>query len=190
MTEMSKESDIVCFSAKTRVCLPDGSSAEIAKTNVGDSVLSYDQASRILVAARVETVVSSFHTEHVVLGLEDGCTLECTSDHPLWIDGKGWCAVDPRHNAENYGLATNRLLPRDKLCVLRDDLLKPVAIREVNVVKKSSTMFVIGTGSKHTFFANGILAHDENVGRLNLSSVAGVNAVTVQSGSHSEPALA
>jgi len=105
---------------------------------------------------------------------EDGTTLSCTDDHPLWVNNKGWCVVNPCKTIKNYGFFTQRLSISDKLLVLRNGSLKPVALKSIESVTRLSKMWIIGTGDNHTFFANCVLAYDENVGSLNLKKALGV----------------
>lgn len=174
MRTESAESNFICFAEDTHIGLADGSSTTIANICVGESIFAYDEASDELVVVRVETVASSFHTRHVVLSLDDGTTLACTEDHPLWVDNKGWCAVESHKAEENYGLATKHLSIDDKLLVIRNGVLMPVGLRSIEPVLRPSRMWIIGTGGNHTFFANGVLAHDENVASLDLSMTHGV----------------
>lgn len=183
------ESNIICFTDDTRIGLADGSSTMIANISVGESIFAYDQASGELVVVRVETVASSFHMCHVMLSLEDGTTLACTDDHPLWVDNKGWCVLEPGKALDNYGLATKRLLNGDKLLVLRDGLLRTGGLASIEPIVRPSRMWVIGTGSNHTFFTNGVLAHDENVGSLDLSRAHGVTVEKSTKRPYEEPAL-
>ncbi|PUB91412.1 MAG: hypothetical protein DBP01_02515 [gamma proteobacterium symbiont of Ctena orbiculata] len=106
--------------------------------------------------------------------MADGTNLSCTDDHPLWVENKGWCVVNPRKAAENYGLTTRRLLSGDRLLVLVGGSLKPVKLENIAFIERPSRMWIVGTDSNHPFFANGVLAHDENIGSLDLSDVSGV----------------
>ena len=189
MRTESTESNFVCFKGDTRVGLADGSSAMIANICVGESIFAYNQASDELVVVRVETIASSFHMCHVILSFEDGTILACTDDHPLWVDNKGWCVLEPGKALDNYGLATKHLSIGDKLLVLRNGLLRSVSLENIELVLRPSRMWVIGTGSNHTFFANGILAHDENVDSLDLTRANGVIVEKSISHPQEEPAL-
>nr|VFK57914.1 MAG: intein N-terminal splicing region [Candidatus Kentron sp. TUN]VFK66599.1 MAG: intein N-terminal splicing region [Candidatus Kentron sp. TUN] len=185
----STESNIVCFSADTSIDLADGSHVPIANIRVGNSILAYDQGSRGPLEVQVETIASSFHMRHAVLSLEDGTKLTCTDDHPLWVDNKGWCVVEPRKAAKNYGLTTKHLSSGDKLLVLRDGALKTVRLVNITSIIRPTRMWVIGTGKNHTFFANGVLAHDENIGSLDLSRIRGVIVEKFDERLYTKPAL-
>ena len=190
MNNGKRQSNIFCFVADTLVAMLDGSCKEIAKIKAGDSVLGFDRDSGRTITVEAGIVASSFHMRHVMLTFEDSTMLACTDDHPLWVSNKGWCVLEPGKALDNYGLATKCLSIGDKLLVLRNGLLRTVSLENIEQVLRPSRMWVIGTGSNHTFFANGVLAHDENVGSLELTRVHGVTVEKSNKRPCEEPALA
>jgi Ataxin-1 and HBP1 module (AXH). len=157
---------ILCLGKGTKVLMADLTYKEIETVQVGDIVASFNVRTSVIHESRVGRTASSEHASISRLTLEGGIRLECTSDHPVWIHGKGWCATDPKEAMENYGEIVLPLLTGDACLAQENGALIRLHITAIDTLVGWFEMYVIDGGNEHCFFANNILVHDENVALL------------------------
>lgn len=158
--------NILCVGRKSLVLMGDGSTKPIDRVAIGEVVTTGSGDGSGMGLAVVEKVAVSVHFDVKRVVFENGGVLDCTPDHPIWVCGKGWCAVDAEMAFENYGERCRRLVRGDQ-CLRRDgrgvSRTQVVSIEDLPGVHE---MYVVSAGEDHSFFANGILVHDENVAML------------------------
>lgn len=88
--EVAKEG---CFVAGTPVTMADGSSKPIEQVKEGEEVLSRDEATGKTSTKRVEKTFRRTADETLVLHFENGSIVEATTEHPFYVEGKGFVAA-------------------------------------------------------------------------------------------------
>ena len=83
-----------CFTANTPVVMADGTRKPIAQIKVGDMVLSRDAASGVTAAKRVSHTFVHRGEATLNLPLTNGERIETTSEHPFYVQGRGWTPAD------------------------------------------------------------------------------------------------
>ncbi|MDD5342586.1 MAG: polymorphic toxin-type HINT domain-containing protein [Patescibacteria group bacterium] len=134
-----------CFGAGTKVLLADGQSKPIEAITVGDRIMAgAGDSFGALKPAVVQGVSSHFVNEYMVVN----GSLVVTPEHPLYVNGK-W------QPAGNLKLGDS-LLTKDGTSQL---------ITSVETIKdKAILVYNLVVGTYHTYFADGILAHNAEKG--------------------------
>lgn len=134
---------LCCFTPYTLITMADGSRKAIIDIEVGEE---------ILVANGIEEVISILIRENrpmYKLIFEDSRTLELSCDHPVYVEGKGYCSVAPQEEYKSIG-ASNQLEKGDYVETEGSILIKLVDIQPLDFTDKVYTL-----GNSH-FFAEGV----------------------------------
>lgn len=165
-----KYSNILCFAGKTLIKKANGQDSVISELKVGELIKTYNFETVQLVDKPILRIAKSFHSVISKILLSDNTEIICTSDHPIYIVGKGWCSVNTKDVFTNYGVNVNSIKEGDKcLGFERNSLLKEMEIVSIETLVGDFEMFAIAT-ENNNFIANNILVHDENLAVLNLSN--------------------
>lgn len=92
------------------------------------------------------------HVDYTLIVLEtEHQRIECTPNHPIWVENKGWIAASVIKTGDNLMRAS---LCRDKVGMTK--------VKSVNVAIENSslTVYNIEVAENHNYFANGILVHN------------------------------
>ena len=140
-----------CFPALTRLTMATGELRGIAEIRSGERVLAYAPESKKFVGARVERVHAHPPAAYRKLQLEDGSVLRVTAEHPLHAAGQWRRAGD--------------LAPGDLISVLNrePDAVAITAVLSVEEIATSEPVYNLTVEEPHTFFADGVLAHNKNI---------------------------
>jgi hypothetical protein len=151
-----------CFAAGTKITMADGSYKNIEDVKVGDLVLSYNIKYNKFSSWRVKFLSQPMHP---VYEINDGIIL-MTADHPLRIQKingqKTWGVVDLERGKKATRLGENiaKIELGDKLFTEKGKWIEVTKISfRPEVVR---TYDLISISGKQTYFANGILVHEEN----------------------------
>lgn len=136
-----------CFEASTPVSLADGRCLPIGEVSVGTRVLSWNELDGTLEARSVTAVHPGPPAPMLRIDCADGLRLHVTPPHRLMTAG-GW---------ERAGL----LKPGDVLRCLGDDGLRTLDIVAIEAVPARDPVFDLTVEATHTYFANGVLAHNK-----------------------------
>lgn len=158
---------IICFSKNVYIhtinCLKS-----IKNVKSGDIILTFNLALYQLQVFKCDMIASSLHHYANRIHFTNGTITESTLDHPYYVQGKGWCAVDGAMNEEHYGLSVGALEVGDRCICLENGVIGTTEVKEIETITGTFEMYNISGGENHNFFANGILAHDENLAELDL----------------------
>jgi len=151
-----------CFPAGTRITMADGTYKNIEDVQIGDPVLSYNLNDNQFTTWTVKNIAKPFH---YVWEINNGL-IRMTDDHPLRIkksDGlEAWGVL----NVEEGKLATRiddeivQLEKGDQLFTEDGKWIEIYAISFSSELVK--TYDLLSYSGRRTFFANGILVHEEN----------------------------
>lgn len=173
-----KQNKFVCFAKGSTVSTPSGLQV-IETVKPGDTIFSYDQNLYAVKQVIVEKIAISRHSVINKITFSDGTEVKSTTDHPYWVSGKGWCAVDNSSTIKNYGISVKELKVKDTCFVLKSGSLVDVQITNIETIIGDFKMYDISGGKNHCFFANGILVHDENLVDLQLEGAASIEFATL-----------
>jgi len=164
---LNARTDPSCFAKGTTVSTPNGLKV-IESLKKDDTVFSHNQNLNELEQVIVEKIAASRHSVINKITFSDGTVVKSTTDHPYWVSGKGWSAVDNSCTIENYGISVKELKVKDTCLILKNGSLEEVQIANIETIVGDFKMYDISGGENHCFFANGILVHDENLVDLQL----------------------
>ncbi len=161
-----------CFSAETRIALPDGSSRSIADLAVGDAVLGADGQINRIAAIHQPTLGN-----RALYAINDS-DFFVTDSHPFMTDD-GWKSIDPAATArEHIDLPVGRLRVGDRVQVLngvlavarggrlpdRTDIEVTASIVqriEPIAADPATQLFNLRLDGNQTYFANDLLVHNK-----------------------------
>jgi len=173
-----KNNKFVCFANGTTVVTPSGLKT-IESIRLYDTIFSYNQKTNVVEQVIVEKIAISHHYVINRITFSDSTEIKSTTDHPYWVSGKGWSAVDNSCTLENYGISVKQLLVKDKCLAFNNGALNEVHVTNIETIVGLFKMYVISGGKNHCFFANGMLVHDENLVDLQLEG-EGIEFTTIQ----------
>jgi hypothetical protein len=137
----------ICFPAGTMVATPDGDQA-IETLAAGSLVVSWSSDRGAPVTARVLHVKRRRARELLELTLGDGRTLRVSANHPLFVPARAdW-------------VPAGDLRAGNRLGVLADGQLSPVAITAIATRTTDVDVYDLSVESTHAYFAGGVLAHN------------------------------
>ena len=149
-----------CFIAGTSIAMSDGSTKNIEDVVIGDSVKSCDFTSYPAVIENkiVNGVLTKKVNEVVRYTFDDGSTVQCTLDHPLYENEHGWVSSMPLWSKERYQLDTNPIEVGSNIRTVDGSTKQVTAIDTI-----SGDVLVynlINIDKNHNYFANDTLAHN------------------------------
>jgi intein/homing endonuclease len=148
-----------CFVAGTKITLEDGSVKNIEDVKQGDIVSTFDLISNEIKYNKVNAVYSKEVNQIVEYKFDNGETLKCTIDHPIYIDGKGWSSYDETVSNKMYSL-------EQKVSTIQiGDVVKlhngTASIIEMNLIDENTIVYNLqDIEGNHNFFANNVLVHN------------------------------
>ena len=148
-----------CFVGGTEILLANGDVKLIENIVVGDVALTFNHDTNEVEEKEVEQVISKRVNKTVKYTFENGKTLQCTVDHPLYCNTcDSYCAFDPELAYKSYGLKVGQLEAGMELKTSEDSSLKISSIEEV---EESVVVYNLNkVEGNHNFYANGLLAHN------------------------------
>jgi hypothetical protein len=146
-----------CFTGDAQVSLGDGTCKAINGVRPGDQVLARCEGT--IGPALVLRVDSVIHDDLVRLRFNDGTELVCTDDHPIHVEGKGWCAVDPTRAQRE--LLVVPLEVGDVCLMLANGSTRTVLLTALSKEPAPRMTYNLTT-AQGSYFANGILVSDEH----------------------------
>lgn len=162
---MEKYSRILCLDGHSKISTLVGN-IPIKDIRPGMKVLSYDITNNKIVTDTVTAVAKSTHSRCATVNFDGASLLKMTLDHPLYVTGKGWCAVNKNDHEGMYGVQVKSLEERDACLMFVNDELRPTAVSRITVSDCSDAFYCLMTCHCHNFLANGIVAHDVNLMRF------------------------
>jgi intein/homing endonuclease len=98
--------------------------------------------------------------------LSDGTTIQCTEDHPIYVNGLGIASFDPESTEERYDVGTEDL-ERTVSKIKEGDKVKLIDGNESEIIAiipndlKGVPTCIIEVVDNHNFYANKILVHNK-----------------------------
>ena len=151
-----------CFVEGTLVSMADGTQLPIEDIKIGDLIQTYDTITTEIRNTKVMSVANPIHDDIVFINFSNGITNENTFDHPYYVKDRGWCSYSPQLTKERYNIETN-LLEIGDICYYGNEL-EEVTVKYIREeLGNRQTYTIDGLESGNTFFANGIVVHNEGL---------------------------
>jgi len=152
-----------CFPAGTKISMADGSLKNIEDVVVSDEVIAFNEGTGEQQEAKVLATHAPVADGYYQVN-ED--LLKVTDNHPLYVtkaNGESvWAAIDPAKASADHKVEAIQLEVGDKLHLVDGSLIEVEVLDyvegEVQVYNLSSIE------NCHTFYADGVLAHNKNEG--------------------------
>lgn len=134
-----------CFVAGTKITLSDGSIKNIEDVEVGESVMTYNEESKINEEGTVGDLKQHEVSSVIRLTLDNENIIVTTAEHPFYVEGN-W-------------IKASELQPLD-ICLKVDG--SESIISTVEVLDESHTVYnLLSVSDNHNFYANDILVHNK-----------------------------
>jgi hypothetical protein len=156
-------SNVLCLIKGTKVTLENGTLKNIEEIQIGDTILSYNIERKLTEIVTVKNTARAITNKIIRLKLSNGLRIDCTVDHPIFVNTKGWCSVDTNQTIINHNVLLGQLEVEQECLTLIDNTLSFSKIISIDRLSGKYAMFNISGGKNHCYFANGILVHDENL---------------------------
>lgn len=148
-----------CFVAGTSITLADGTIKKIEDIQAGDVVSTFDLEANTIVHNTVNAVLSKKVQNTVEYRFDNGETLRCTFDHPIYVVGKGWTSFNSELSNQAYSLE------QEVKQVEIGDTVKlyygEAKIAALTVYEEEVSVYNLqDIEGNHNFFANNILVHN------------------------------
>lgn len=171
--------NIFCFSPETEIRSNKGALL-ISRIEVGDSIMNSDPYEQSPVETRVVRTVVSSHSIIASLHFSNDKNVVCTLDHPFWVPEAGWSAIQNEVTERRFGLQTAQLSIGSRCTYFDGNRMMQVRLNAIKLLYGDYVMYDIAGATNGTFFANGFLVHDENLGCMDLRNIGQYEGVTVQ----------
>lgn len=167
-----------CFVAGTQVTMANNEWKAIEDVVVGDIVLSIDEDTKEIVESKVTGILSPKHDDLVMIKMEnDDFNVECTHDHPFYVQGKGWSSFKPELTITRYGdtfeevaqleagdeILVDPFTYTNKIEGVETSNLDFLEVKELidTTREKPIDTYIIEVENTSTFFANGLMTHNK-----------------------------
>ena len=148
-----------CFIAGTKIQMENGTTKNIEDVVIGDSILSFDFKSNEAKVSKVLNVFSKKIDKIVVYEFDNGGTLKSTTDHPIFVNGKGWSSYDNLLSNTLYtiGEPVQKIEIGDSVKLMN----KNVILDKITVVNEETKVYNLSEVEiNHNYFANDVLVHN------------------------------
>jgi intein/homing endonuclease len=139
--------------------MEDGTVKNIEDVIVGDVVSTFDLKENKIVSNIVNNVFSKEVNTIVKYVFENGESVKCTIDHPLFVVNKGWSSFSEELSNKLYSLEdTVKKIELNDIVKLYDGDTKIV---EIELLHEDVTVYNLqDIENNHNFFANNVLVHN------------------------------
>jgi intein/homing endonuclease len=144
----------------------DKSEINIEDLDRENEVLSYNEITGEQEVKKIAGI-RRYESNHIVTyELSDGTTIQCTEDHPIYVNGLGIASFDPESTEERYDVGTEDL-ERTVSKIKEGDKVKLIDGNESEIVAiipndlKGVPTCIIEVVDNHNFYANKILVHNK-----------------------------
>jgi len=151
-----------CFIKGTKILLNNGLEKNIEQIKPGDLILNTNLENFKVQTDTVYAIDSVIHNNLIELVLQNEVVITSTTDHPYYVQGKGWCSFDAKSTMTNYGIKTQELKWNDYCYVYFNSHLIRTKIHSIRRIKETRMTYNIsGLKNNSNYFANGILVSNE-----------------------------
>lgn len=148
-----------CFVEGTIVTLANGAKIAIEEVVVGMEVLTWNEASGQQEVGVVNGLIQPMRSDIISISF-DNESIECTTDHPLFVVGKGWASYNPSVTKINHNLDVAELVEGDMVLNESDEAIIINSIMPIMITNELQT-YNLSIEGNHTYYANGVLVHNK-----------------------------
>ena len=148
-----------CFVEGTLVTLANGAKIAIEEVVTGMEVLTWNEQSGQQEAGIVTDLIRPISSDIISIELNNE-SIECTTDHPLFVVGKGWASYNPVKTKEVHQMEVAELVDGDLVLNTSDEAVAIYSISPIITLVPIQTYNLTIEGN-HTYYANGILVHNK-----------------------------
>jgi len=150
-----------CFAAGTPVSMADGTEKAIEDVNVGDFVLTFNEATGQTEPAEVLELQQPVREGLYIVKFDNGKVLKVTNDHPL-MTKDGWAAIEVDAALKGYALTQIAPLVIGSEVMQKDGSY--AAVTSIGYEAGDVQTYTLKKVDKNrNFFANGFLAHNQKM---------------------------
>lgn len=169
-----------CFVADTQITMADGTFKPIQMVEVGDSVMCLTDpiSDDPVYEPGIVEEISQPKTDVIAVYTVGNTVIKCTPDHPVYVQNKGWCSLDPEATKQNHNLDVSIISVSDAVVFDQYHYGDPKAtdsntIEHIEIQQRPDTQTYNLSSVKdhHTYFANGVLVHNKRNGGGNNRAV-------------------
>ena len=148
-----------CFVAGTKITMENGNIKNIEDITAGDVVSTFDLKENKIVSNVVNNVFSKKVNTIVNYIFENGESVKCTIDHPLYVIDKGWSSFSDELSNTLYSLENKvAKIEIGDVVKLYDENTKIISI---DVIHEDVLVYNLqDIENNHNFFANNVLVHN------------------------------
>ena len=175
-----------CFLAGTKILMSDHSYKNIEDIEIGDEVISWDEANDKIITDKVVGIKTPIHNDFVKISVDGKDDIICTHDHPFLVKDKGWSSYNPQKTMDNYGgvyhfpnfedtFASVEPIQVDDIVFVHKDgdgsgeregglvetKITNIEEHKVNNASNRAQTYIFETELYHTFFAEDVLTHNK-----------------------------
>jgi hypothetical protein len=137
-----------CFTPDTFITMADGSIQSIDSIKVNDLIKVVNGVEKV-----TEVITRTNRTMYKII-FNDNRILNTSEDHPLFVEGKGFAAINPDLTIDYKDLGIAKQLNiNDNVVTINKNTIKIVKIEPINYID------TVYTFKNSQFFANGILVY-------------------------------
>jgi len=175
-----------CFLAGTKILMSDHSYKNIEDIEIGDEVISWDEANDKIITDKVVGIKTPIHNDFVKISVDGKDDIICTHDHPFLVKDKGWSSYNPQKTMDNYAgvyhfpnfedtFASVEPIEVDDIVFVHKDgdgsgeregglvetKITNIEEHKVNNASNRAQTYIFETELYHTFFAEDVLTHNK-----------------------------
>jgi intein/homing endonuclease len=150
-----------CFVAGTKITMEDGTVKNIEEVVSGDVVSTFDLKENKIVSNIVNNVFSKQVNTIVKYVFENGESVKCTIDHPLYVVNKGWSSFSEELSNKLYSIedSVKKIELFDVVKLYNGD----TKIIEIELIHEDVMVYNLqDIENNHNFFANNVLVHNRS----------------------------
>ena len=151
-----------CFVAGTLITMANGSSKPIEDVGLGEVVVGKDGAHNTVLAF-LRPILGD--TGASLMAFNGGKPF-VTSDHPVWVQGRGWCSWDPEMTFSKYAMTVGKYQVGNVIETEDGSGFEIASIEEYSNQDPDQVIYTFEVSGNNTYIANGLVVH--NKGRTGL----------------------
>lgn len=155
-----------CFVWGTKITMADKSEMNIEDLDRENEVLTYNETTGEQEVKKIAGIRRYASNHIVTYELLNGTTVQCTEDHPIYVNGLEIASFDPESTEERYDVGTeeseravSKIKEGDRVKLIDGDETEIIAIIP-NDLQEVPTC-IIEVVDNHNFYANKILVHNK-----------------------------
>lgn len=154
-----------CFVGNTKVLLSTGEEKLIKDIIVGEFVLCFNEDTKENQIKKVSGLKTKLSNEIIKYTFGNGVTIECTKDHPIYVNNYKIASLDPLVTTEKYNFDIDiDLIKVGDIVHLFDG--DTTYIEEIDEAYSTESVYTLEVEDNHNFYANGILVHNKSLGPI------------------------